>query len=116
MTASSAPAAVSAGMPRKNDSRVAVTRSMSRSRPAEIVAPDRETPGISAKHWASADDEAVLQRDVALVALLGGGVLGEHHHARPQDQPARDHPQAAQRTLDEVLAEQADDRDRAASR
>ena len=53
VTASRVPAAVSAGMPRKNDSRVAVTRSMPRSRPAEIVAPDRDTPGTRAKHWTS---------------------------------------------------------------
>ena len=40
-------------MPRKNDSRVAVTRSRPRSRPALIVAPDRDTPGINEKHWAT---------------------------------------------------------------
>ena len=31
----------------KNDSSVAVTRLMPRIRPAEIVAPERDTPGIS---------------------------------------------------------------------
>ena len=35
----------------KNDSSVAVTRSRPRSRPAEMVAPERDTPGISEKHW-----------------------------------------------------------------
>ena len=44
-------APVSAGIARKNDSRVTATRSISRRRPADIVAPDRETPGISATHW-----------------------------------------------------------------
>ena len=38
-------------MARKNDSRVAVTRVAPSRRPAEIVAPDRETPGMSATHW-----------------------------------------------------------------
>ena len=47
-----APAASSAGIPSRNDSRVADTRSRPRSRPAEIVAPERLTPGTSARHWA----------------------------------------------------------------
>src|SRR5262249_44942671 len=47
--ASRAPAAVSAGTPRRNDMRVAVTRSRSRKRPAAMVVPDRDTPGISEK-------------------------------------------------------------------
>ena len=48
---SKTPAAVSAGIAMKNDSSVAVTRSMPRISPAEIVAPERETPGMSEKHW-----------------------------------------------------------------
>src|SRR4051812_46478042 len=39
-----------AGMDRKNDNLVTVTRSKSRSSPADMVAPDRDTPGISARH------------------------------------------------------------------
>ena len=46
------PAAVSAGTESMNDSRVTATRSNPRSRPAVIVAPDRDTPGNSARHWA----------------------------------------------------------------
>ena len=34
----------------KNDNRVAVTLSSPSSRPAEMVAPERETPGMSEKH------------------------------------------------------------------
>ena len=45
------PAAVRAGMAMKKASSVAVTRLMPRMSPAEIVAPDRETPGMSEKHW-----------------------------------------------------------------
>ena len=41
------PAPVRAGIDRKNDIRVAATRSRPANRPAEIVAPDRETPGTS---------------------------------------------------------------------
>ena len=37
-------------MAMKNDSSVAVTRLMPRIRPAEMVAPERDTPGISEKH------------------------------------------------------------------
>jgi len=52
VTACSSPAAVSAGTDRKNESRVTATRSRPRSSPADIVAPDRDTPGTSARHWA----------------------------------------------------------------
>ena len=45
------PAPNRAGMDRKNDIRVAATRSRPANRPAEIVAPDRETPGISDAIW-----------------------------------------------------------------
>ena len=38
-------------MARKKDSSVATTRLMPRAMPAEIVAPLRETPGMSEKHW-----------------------------------------------------------------
>ena len=50
---SKTPAAVSAGMAMKKDSSVALTRLIPRMRPAEIVAPERETPGMSEKHWTS---------------------------------------------------------------
>ena len=46
------PAASSAGIDMKKLSRVAVTRSRPRNSPTEIVAPERETPGISATAWA----------------------------------------------------------------
>ncbi len=48
---SSRPAPVRAGMPRKNEKRVALSRSKSRRRPAVIVAPERETPGNSEMIW-----------------------------------------------------------------
>jgi len=51
VSACRSPAAVSAGTDRKNDNRVTATRSSPRSRPADIVAPDRDTPGTSARHW-----------------------------------------------------------------
>ena len=38
-------------MPRKKAIRVAATRSRLSSRPAEMVAPEREMPGTSATHW-----------------------------------------------------------------
>ena len=41
---------MSAGIDRKKLSRVAATRSRPRTSPAEMVAPERETPGISARH------------------------------------------------------------------
>ena len=52
----------SAGIDRKKLSRVAVTRSRPRKRPAEIVAPDRETPGISANACTTPIDDRVAQR------------------------------------------------------
>src|SRR3954453_17471840 len=39
-----------AGDDGKNDSLVTETRSRARSRPADMVAPERETPGISHRH------------------------------------------------------------------
>ncbi len=68
-----------------------------------MVAPDRDTPGISAKHCTMPMTRPSFSRDVALVALLGRRPLGEDHDRRPDDQAARDHPQAAQRPLDDVL-------------
>ena len=65
VTAWKIPAAVSAGIARKNDIRVTVTRSRPRNRPAAIVAPERETPGISATHWISAHDQRVAHVEVA---------------------------------------------------
>lgn len=50
VTVCSAPAATSAGIPKKKLSLVAATLSNPRNRPAEIVAPERLTPGMSAKH------------------------------------------------------------------
>jgi len=44
------PAATRAGMARMNVSRVVATRSRSRNRPALMVAPERDTPGIRATH------------------------------------------------------------------
>ena len=46
--------------------RVAATRSRPRSRPAEIVAPERETPGTSASDLDDADHDRVAQRQLAL--------------------------------------------------
>src|SRR5687767_7395451 len=50
LTVCSTDAASRAGMDRKNDSFVTVTRSRSRSRPADMVAPERDTPGIRDRH------------------------------------------------------------------
>src|SRR3954470_13519107 len=46
LIASCVPAATRAGMARKNASRVAATLFRSRNRPALMVAPERDTPGI----------------------------------------------------------------------
>ena len=52
VTASSRPAAMSAGMPMKKDRRVAVTRSKRRNSPAKMVTPKREMPGSTgARAW-----------------------------------------------------------------
>jgi hypothetical protein len=51
VAASKAPAATRAGMARKNEIRVAATRSRPRNSPALMVAPERETPGTRAMHW-----------------------------------------------------------------
>src|SRR6266487_1274327 len=58
------------------------------------------------------DDEAVGEREVLLAALLGGRVLGVDHRRRPHDERVGNHPQAAQRALDERFGRQPDDGDR----
>ena len=54
------PAPVSAGMARKNDNSVDVTRSMPRMRPAEMVAPERETAGDEREALHQTDDDPSL--------------------------------------------------------
>ena len=103
---------VSAGIERKNESLVTVTRSRSRSRPADIVAPERETPGIRARHWVMPMISVSRCVTSSSCALLGRGLVGEPHHRAPQDQRPADEPEAAQRRLDLVLEGEADDPDR----
>jgi hypothetical protein len=55
---------------------------------------------------------SVLPGHVVLVTDLGGGAVGEPHHPAPHHQRRRHEPQAAQRRLDGVLEQQADDPDR----
>ena len=102
----------------KKDSSVAVTRLMPRIRPAEIVAPERDTPGMSEKHCTSPMTSPSLDRDVVLAALDAAllehvvPLLGDPDDGAPQDQRGRDDPQAAQGAGDEVAGEEADDADR----
>ncbi len=48
-----APAAAMIGDPSKKEKRAASARASPRKSPAVIVAPDRETPGMSAPAWAN---------------------------------------------------------------
>ena len=105
------PAASSAGIDMKKLSRVAVTRSSPRNSPTEIVAPEREMPGIRATAWARPIRIASRQAQVALGAILRGHPLGQPHHRAPADQGHRDHPQRAQVVGDEVLGQQPDHAD-----
>lgn len=47
---SSSPLAATAGIESKNENRAAVSRLRPQNKPPVIVLPDREDPGISAKH------------------------------------------------------------------
>ena len=91
-------------MPSRNASRVAVTRSRPRIRPTEIVAPDRDTPGINARHWAPPMIRESSQVQVLLAAVLLGDRLRDQHHDTPDDQGEGDHPQGPQRARDQVPA------------
>ena len=107
------PAASSAGIERKNDSRVAVTRSRPRKRPAEIVAPDRETPGISATHWKSADDHGVGEVQLLLAAVLAARRARRAHITALQAIRPNATTQRLRRSfLMKSLRQQADDADR----
>ena len=104
-----------AGIARKNDSRVAVTRSRPRSRPAVIVAPDRETPGMRAKHCTSPMTSASAQGDrprSRAAPGVGAGARPTTITALQSDQRGGHDPQVAQRAGDEVAGQQPDDRDR----
>ena len=87
----------------KKDSRVAVTGRCPRNSPAEMVAPDRETPGTSEKHWTSPMTSPSREGDLALATLqalaLQDGVplSATTHHGAPGDERGGDDPQAAQR-------------------
>ena len=92
----------------KNDSSVAVTRLMPRIRPAEIVAPERDTPGISEKHCTRPMTRPSLTviscspRWMPRFSSTSCRCSAHPDDGAPQDERERHHPQAAQGALDEV--------------
>ena len=80
-----------------------------RNNPAEIVAPDRLTPGIE-KHWTRpmTSPSRTLTVPLAAFSLLAQELrvsrLGEPHHAAPEDEGHGDHPQASQRPAMTLLS------------
>ena len=83
-----------------------------RNRPALMVAPDRDTPGTSARHWARPTTTASRQVSCSTSRFCrptysaSGDHRGEHHQRR------RDHPQVAHAGADLVLEQQAEHADR----
>ena len=113
--ASNRPAAVRAGIAMKNDSSVAVTRLMPRISPAEIVAPERETPGMSEKHCTRPMTRPSLTviscspRWMPRFSSTSCRCSATQITALHRMSATADHPQAAQRARDDVAGEEADD-------
>ena len=88
-------------MAMKNDSRVAVTRSRPRKQPGRDGRARAGHAGHQGEALDEADDDAVLDRDVALAAAAGVAAptrLGSETHitALQRIEGAGDHPEAAQ--------------------
>ena len=102
-------------MDRKNDSRVAATRSRPRNSPALIVAPDREMPGTRAMHctnpMTSASFRVVDFSGRAWVARASASTITALH----ADQRDGHDPQVAQRAGHQVPEQEADHADRHAA-
>ena len=64
---SSSPLSTTAGIERRNEKRAAAVRSSPTNSPAVIVAPERDTPGISASAWAKPIFEPVARPDLSIV-------------------------------------------------
>ncbi len=86
-----------------------------RNRPALIVPPDRETPGMSASACASPMPTPWAHGHALEVDLLPPDALRDPQHHAEGDHRRRDEPQVARHGLDLVLEQQAEhaDRDRA---
>ena len=84
-------AAAMAGVESRNEKRAAVSRFMLRNRPALMVAPLREVPGITADGLRQAHRDAIAQLNGAHRFAADAPPLGDPHDDADHDQHGADH-------------------------
>ena len=109
---SKSPLSTTAGTDSRNEKRAAAARSKPSSRPALIVAPERDTPGISASACAKPIDEPVAGGHVVDVAVALGDRVGDREHDAEEDQHRPGQVEVARAVLDLVREREAEDADR----
>ena len=112
LRSSKRPAPVIAGMPRMDEKRAAVARCSPRKRPVVMVEPLREGAGDQRGGLAEAHDHRVEEGHLREVARVRCRALGDGHDECHHDERRRHHHQRSQASLDGVLENQAEHRDR----
>ena len=95
----------------KGESAAAATRSRPSSRPALIVAPDRDTPRDERQGLRDADEGAVAPGQRRDAAPAGGGRVCRVQDEREDDEDHADEHEVTGTGLDLILEEQAEDGD-----
>ena len=106
---SNRPLSTTAGTDSRNEKRAAATRSKPRNSPAVIVAPERETPGMSASAWAKPMTIASRRVSVSIGALAARDLLGDEQQQAEHDERRADDVEVAGAVLDLVAKREAED-------
>ena len=99
-------------MERRKANRAAACRVSPRNNPAEMVAPERETPGISASAWARPTITPSFGRDALERSALAAQAIGEQEHDTERDQRRPDQVEVARALLDLIRERGPEDHDR----
>ncbi len=105
-------AAAMAGVESRNEKRAAVSRFMSRNRPALMVAPLREVPGITANGLRDADHDAIAPADFAHRFVADAAALGDPDDNADHDQHRADHVGLTPGGVGLLIEQVSDDADR----
>ena len=107
-----APAMV--GMARKNENSAAARLSAPISIAPTMVAPERDTPGIMARHWKRPIFRYIGRgnRVASFCVAAGAQVVDDHQHEPAGDQGRADDERVEQDVLDEAVQKDADHRRR----
>ena len=102
------------GIARKNENSAAERLSAPSSIPETMVVPERETPGIIARHCASPMIRYIAERELRRVVMARLQVerIDPQQDRAADDQREADHPGVEQHVLDEAVPGRADDRRR----